>query len=379
MALPLAQFRNWVIGQLVKSTDLIATAMKVRELVGMASFAMTGQTAFLPASNAVQVIPGTGMQVKIGGLDQTIFLPDPNTGSVAKAAYSTAQVSQAINAADPSLQRNDLICVQVNTPNVNGDPTGKVLNNGVVTTQTVYDVDETFSINYVAGTPGSGDPPVPAGWTALARVIVPAASSSIASGNIVILLATTSSIFKNLGVASLNALVGAVTLTSPDSSIAIAVVGQQIRLTLGELIVNSLNGITGGITLTSSDGSVTITNNSPSAGEINLQVPTSNIGEVIAAFGSGVNSIVLPGTGSQQYMVTVEWVLQGNAGTYNANISLTSGAATGATTVPIVSAENATCVWCANAVGGQTLHFGLNVTSGNPQSNFTRITAIRTA
>lgn len=373
MALPVAQFRSWVIGQLVKAADLLATALKVRELVGMGAFAMTGQTAFLPASNGVQVIPGTGMQVKIGGLDQTIFLPDPNTGSIAKAAYSTGQVAQAINAADPSLQRNDLICVQFSNPQVNGS-NGSVLNNGVVSNQTVYDVDETFAIDYVPGTPGGGDPPVPSGWTALARVIVPAAASSIITSDIQMLLSTTTAIFKNLGVASLNALVGAITLTSPDSSIAIAVVGQQIQLKLNELIVNSVNGLSGGIQLVSSDGSVIITPNDPTTNEIDLQVPNSNIGQVLKVIGSNGSSfaVTLPGPNTTIWVVEAMVYINSGSNFEYSTLGLTGGTwldetHSVQTQVGGGSGQNAMAVnvLAGRANGGQTLTFDLSVHSGS--------------
>lgn len=252
----MARFRAWVVGQLVRAADLLDMQEQTRNLAGLAAFAATGTAAFLPSADALACVPGGGMSVNVGGSSQYVFLPPPS-GYGTRVAYSTGAIVQNINAADPTQQRNDLICLQFNTANAapylipvkNAD--GSITQN-----VTVYQTDETFSLQYVPGTPGAGDPAVPNGWTAFARVRVVAGATTIDAAHIDSLLSTykqlaytpgsgiaisPGGVISNTGVTSLAGptgpvLTGAVQVTSPDGSVSVAASGQQVQIAVAKAV-----------------------------------------------------------------------------------------------------------------------------------------------
>jgi hypothetical protein len=238
----MARFRQWVKGQLVGFADLLDSNEATRNLAGLVAYGVTGTQAFLPRSNALACVAGTGMQVKIGGANQYAFLPDPN-GFASRVANALAQSSQAINAADPTNPRNDLICIKFN-PAADVAFTTSLRNpDGTINAgYTAYQVDETYAILYVAGTPAATpvDPGVPAGYVAFARVRVLAAASSIDNAHIDILLPSLASLF----VSSLNGLTGQISLESTDNSVQITGDGTsklnlsvQAQNTVGAVII----------------------------------------------------------------------------------------------------------------------------------------------
>jgi hypothetical protein len=278
MSLPLDWLMDWVTGQLIQAVNMLSLGTVMRELTGMVAYGVTGQTAWLPIDNPVGVTAPGGMQVDIGGADEIIFLPDPDSNSVAKPAYSLGVVTQTINTADPTHPRIDLICVQYENTDVNAQTVPVIVGSPPPVNTTVYQLTETFQTMYVEGTAAASPvpPATPSGWVALAQILVPATTTNIVSGDITIVLPSfiqiiqnlifnpggsgnfltegpgidlvktvngagdvTSIEIENIGVLSVTAasevLTGAVAVASPDGSVDINVSGDTIEFSIGSL------------------------------------------------------------------------------------------------------------------------------------------------
>jgi hypothetical protein len=236
MAIPYGRFRAWVKGQLVGFAEMLDLQQATRGLVGGVAYAVAGVQNFLPNANALNLVPGGGMNVTLGGANQYCFLQPEDGSAGSKLAYALGANTITIGANSSGSQRNDLICVQFTNTSSQSYSSKVRADSGAVNPTVVYIQDETFSFQTVVGTPGAGDPAVPPGYVAFARVRVINGASSIDAGHIDILLPTLSKLIaftagtgitiaggsiSNTGVLSVNSETGAILLESSDSSVTI--------------------------------------------------------------------------------------------------------------------------------------------------------------
>lgn len=345
MAFPFGRFRNWVKGQLVGFAEMLDLQDATRGLAGAVAYGASGVANFLPnGSHALGLVPATGMEVTLGAADQYCFLQPADGTETCKVAYALAAQNVPINAADATNQRNDLICLQYAIGATDTYTTSIRQDNGTVLTgQTVSKSDETFIFEYVPGTPGSGDPAVPAGYVAFARVRVPANASAIVAGDIDILFPTFSSL--------VSAMAGG---------------------------VKSLNALTGDLELTSQDGTVGIT---ASGSAIDLSAKSAAVGSVLKVIGanSGPFSITLPGPDTTTWVVEAEVNINSGGTFEQSSLALTAGTMTNMHSVNTSagggSGQNAFArnLVVGEAAGGQTLSFTLSIQQGSFGGDYAEI------
>lgn len=200
-----AELFDYPGGLLVQPSDLLEDNDAVRRLLGTALAIMTGNLNFLPAFNPVQVLPGSGnsgLQILLGGNGQCMVVQG-------RVANFCPQVAININPPDATRWRTDLIVVQYARMTDAANPVNNrnVETNGQVQTgQTVYKVLESWDVQYAVGglsatqpppppAPGyqplASDPAVPAGYVALARIVVPPGLSvTLTNSNVQVLFPT---------------------------------------------------------------------------------------------------------------------------------------------------------------------------------------------
>lgn len=384
MALPIGnRFKHWLFGQLVASADMLMLSNQVRQLLAALGFGIAGTQAWLPAKNAVGVAPGGGMSVNVGALDQLIYLPDSGSSSIAKVAYCTGATNLAITASDPVSTRHDLVVAKYVNPDVNPQ-SQYVYNSGSPILTTVYDQDDTFIVEVITGAPGGGDPAVPAGWTAIARITVPPTVTTITSGDITIIIPTIQQIIANYifngGTVGLTAGPGIALIPTTDAS------GNISSLEIENIGVRSIAGLTGTPGVVSPDGSIVV---GASGGNLQLSVAgggSSPVGSMVAAAGGTGNyapSITLPPNGGE-YLVILDWSFSQTRGDNNNrhfNIAVTSGSiSTIGNTGDGQSSQNANyysnAKFTGTAAAGQTIDFNLSSDASLDCSNWS-IVAVR--
>jgi hypothetical protein len=311
VAIPFARFKDWVFGQLVQSSDMQGLQSSVRSLRAALAASVSGANAWLPAINPLSVTgDGTDRIVTVGAAGQVVFLPSTSTDDtysdvgtghsnfISYLAYATGSQSVTVLANGSGQPRIDIIAIAFQAQDVNPHSVNVRSGSGVAP-QTVYDLEDTFVIQYVEGTPGASPvaPSPPTGFITLCQIAVAAGATEIDNTDITMEIPTieylisqyiTLSAFVN----SVNGQTGAVVITSPGGTLDITETGAHtIHIDVDPTwasgnFVESLNGETGAVTLTSGDGSVNITE--PTGHHVDLSV--ANQADSIGAGAWGVTA-----------------------------------------------------------------------------------------
>ena len=177
-------------GQLVEADDLDNDGYVVGTLVGEAVAAFVTDTEVLPASNALTVTPGSGLNIDIGGPNQTLFVRDSN-GSLQLADYIPATVLPI--AANTSGQtRIDMISgtyfevANGTFPRDYLSPEGVETPDGI----TAHYVGRSATFVVTEGTPGQPAPAAPAGTYPIAHIQILNGASSFSQANINVVVPT---------------------------------------------------------------------------------------------------------------------------------------------------------------------------------------------
>src|SRR4029077_18336110 len=186
-------------------------------------------TSYVPLA----VVPGTGLQVTVGGSNQYVFCAGRLVDNCPLTSFPVP------NNGDPVNTRTDILVMQYAQTNLGSGVTRqfKNLDNTPAGSQLVYIQDESVAFNYLSGTST-----VPSGWTLVATITVPANNpTQIVSGNIAMNLPTFGALLASLigaGVASLNAQSGAVSIAGGTGITVAAAAG---TITVTNAGVTSLN------------------------------------------------------------------------------------------------------------------------------------------
>ena len=267
-------------GQLVTQPIAAAIQDAMRNLTGSAVAGILGINSANFMDAPFTVVASGGMVVTAGGSGgQKVLI---NSSSGPRLVDSIPSQAFTVTTANSTNTRHDLICGTYAQTQVSVGPvTIGTLSGTTVTTSSVtgYNATEAITYTYVIGTASSSpaDPSVPAGAVALARITVPAAATSINSGNITVLLTTAQSQILS-GVAGYVDLTSAQTIAGNKTFSGVTTVG-------GIQFKASGTGFEGvpGIRL-NPDGSIVVSPGSSSVLYLGLDCPSL----VAVGFGPGV-------------------------------------------------------------------------------------------
>ena len=240
-------FKHWVNGEEVDASDVLDIQNRIRNTTQLGACILLNALSFQSADNPLAIAPGTGRTVTLAGTGQGIILGGLWIDYL-------PEVTLTFGANTSGSQRNDLIVGQYAEVDLN-PYTRQVRASGVDTATTVYEQGDGLALEIVVGTPGAGDPAIPGGWYAIARVRIASGETQIETTDIDILLPTGPDLLASEvsgGVTSVNGKMGAVTIVSrTPSQLDVDGVSGQVGLTI-QNVVDSINGAVGPIVLTSS-------------------------------------------------------------------------------------------------------------------------------
>lgn len=300
----MSEVLHYIDGEVYLPGDALNDNEMVRNRVGEALEVILGSVNALPALHPFTAIAAGGMTVNLGGAGQMLVLQ----GRLVDDIPLTAQV---ITAADPFVDRIDIIAVAYNIANGAG-PTRAVEQPDTTKVDTVINWDyDGLLFSYVVGVPGAGVPAAPGGYEALVQIRVRAGTTVINQGDISMRFAGPYQLITGLTdspVAHLNTLHGDIVLIA-GPNIAVTPVGNDLRLSCTLAPVVSLNGRSGALTIQAGAG---IHVDDDGAGHFTISALASGVTHV-----NGVNGDVLLVAGT-----AIGIAVAGN------NITITNGGVT---------------------------------------------------
>ena len=240
-------------GQLVTQSSMQAVQDASRNLVGSSIAGLLGILSANTMDAPFTVVATSGMTITAGGSGgQKVLL---NSASGPRLVDTIPTQLFTVPTADVTNPRHDIIYGTYAQTQILSSTSGQLatLSGSTITTSTgdIYSATEALTYTYVTGTAASTplDPAGPSGSVALARIIVPALTTTLTSSNIVVLLT-------NAQTQILSGVAGFVDLTSNQTvagsktftGAATVVSGLQIlssggRLTLPGIRVDTSNNV----------------------------------------------------------------------------------------------------------------------------------------